>query len=90
MTNDTQNQVRREMPGTINPWLRFQVGIAEKRPMFSAVYIGPKVTAHYATGTDVWTFSLKGWGETMEAAEKMAGIYTAKPKTIPNYDNDKD
>lgn len=88
MTTDTPNQVRREMPSTINPFLRFQVGISEKRPQSVPIYIGHLQEGYYIHPEQVWVFSLKGFGATMEAAEKMAGTYTPTPKQIPNHDND--
>jgi hypothetical protein len=89
MTTNTPNQVRREMPNAINPFLRFQVGIAEKRPMNIPIYVGRKQEGSYIIPEQVWIFALKGFGATMEAAEKMAGTYTPTPKAIQNYEDKK-
>jgi hypothetical protein len=77
MNEDTSNQIRREMPSDKNPWLRFQVGIAEKRFAVIPIYVGNDITEHFTSVQhEVWIFTLKGWGETMELAERMAGIPT--------------
>lgn len=73
MTDTTQNQVRREIQTSINPWLRFQVGIAEKRKALAPVYVGNQLVNHRVKDDEwVWTFRLIGWGKTLRMAEEMA------------------
>jgi|ERR1039458_8196069 hypothetical protein len=81
--------IRREIPGDRNPWLQFQVGIAENRfavcPVFAGAF-GAEVVDHYVSEQEqVRVFTLKGFGATMEQAETMAGIPTTvnAMSTIP-------
>lgn len=63
---------KREFPNSKNPFTRFQIGVDEVRKMQVPVYKKGVIVGHRKTDENVSVFKLLGWGETLEAAEKMA------------------
>jgi hypothetical protein len=70
MTNTT---IIRERPDAKMPFLRFQVGYMESRPMQNPLFVGKSIDSYYLAGSDR-VFHLLGFGETLDLAEKMAGV----------------
>lgn len=67
----TSPPVNREFPGAKYPFLRFQVGVITDKKAANGVWEN--------------IFDLIGYGETIEAANKMARIKT--PKTPPENED---
>jgi hypothetical protein len=59
-------------PNKLHPWLTHQVGVTVQRPETEPVFCGREMRGTQRTGRTVTVFHLLGWGETTEAAERMA------------------
>lgn len=66
-------QIVRQYPGAQHSFLRFQVGVNVTRPMIEAKFEGNKFIGEHTNGKRVTVFKLLGFGETFEAAQRMAG-----------------
>lgn len=62
----------RQYPDAKFPFLRFQIGRKIDRPMLEPIFEGKAVTGYLHNGRNVSVFRLLGWGETLEAAQRMA------------------
>lgn len=63
-----------ENPHTKNKFLRFCVGTVEKRNMMLPIYLNNPhiVSRHDESASEVDIFMVRGFGETLEKAERMA------------------
>lgn len=75
MRVDAATYAVREMPQSVNSWLRFQVGRHIQRPSRLAWYgaLSGKIEG-YKIGDNVSVFKLLGYGSTLKAAKAMAGV----------------
>lgn len=62
----------RQFPDAAYPFLRFQIGRKVDRPMIEARFEGNKFVGEFSNGRRVSVFKLLGFGETIEAAQRMA------------------
>lgn len=62
----------RQFPDAIHPFLRFQIGRKVDRPEKEVELEGKRVVREFPTGRRVSVFKLLGFGETLEAAQRMA------------------
>lgn len=65
--------LHREYLNSVKPFMRFQVGEIRKRPL-RIVINGKESHGFYFTQDLHEVFHLLGFGETLEAAERMAGL----------------
>lgn len=65
-------QIVRQFPDAATPFLRFQVGVNVDRPMKEARFEGNSFLGEFPNGRRVSVFKLLGFGETIEAAQRMA------------------
>jgi len=63
----------RQFQSCVLPWMRFQVIRKVDRPLREPVYQGKKLLHTKRTSRTFSAIELLGWGETAEAAQKMAG-----------------
>ncbi len=66
-------RVIRENTDAHYPWLIWQVGYMETRISRVPVYLDRQIL-RFKNDADVKVFRLVGFGETLERAEKMAGL----------------
>jgi len=78
------NLIIREMPQSINSFLRFQVGVVEKRKTVVPIYNGRRFEYYMKTDNEDQVMTIKGWGETFEQAERMAGVKPAPKERTPD------
>jgi len=71
--NPPFGQIVRQFPDAQCPFLRFQVGVNVTRPMIEARFEGNKFIGESPNGKRVTVFKVLGFGETFEAAQRMAG-----------------
>jgi hypothetical protein len=64
----------REHPKSVKPFMRFQVGEIRRHPLSFPFNQRDLSAGYYNANADTDIFHLIGFGETAEAAEKMAGL----------------
>lgn len=65
-------QIVRQYPDAQHSFLRFQVGVNVDRPMREPRFEGKSIVGMFSNGRRVTVFKLLGFGETIEAAQRMA------------------
>lgn len=66
------NEQIRQFPDATCSFLRFQVGRKVDRPEMEVELDGKRIVGEFPTGRRVSVFKLLGFGETLEAAQRMA------------------
>jgi hypothetical protein len=72
----------REYPLAQNPFLRYQIGRMETRPITLPCFEGRLLVGHRVGRKQVSVFHLLGWGDTQEKAEALANAVLRPTKKL--------